>query len=424
MLKKTLIAEFFTTISFRQFLNSLLFLTFKIPFIRYWKYRKMIEERFLDYIWTPNSKTISFYNWRSAIYHCLKMIWVKKDDEVIVSSYTCVSVSNAVLQAWAKIIYTDVNKKNLWFDIKSLEKSITKNTKAIIVQHTFWKASDIEKIIALAKQKKIIVIEDSAHGLWSSVNFKKLWTFWDFAIFSTWRDKVISSVSWWFLLINNKKYFDKIDKVKNNLKMPSVLLTIKNLNYNIFAYLAFKTYSFLNLWKIIIFLSRKFRFITEILEKSEKKCEFKNFQYDLPNSLAYLVYKELENIENINNHRKKIADYYNKNIENDFINVLFNKKEYEENNYFRYPIILKSKEQKDKFYDYMKKNNILLWKTWSWQNIVPIWSNLNNARYDIWSCPVAEDISKRILTLPNHCFISISDAGKITNLLNNFEVNV
>ena len=69
----------------------------------------------------------------------------------------------------------------------------------------------------------------------------------------------------------------------------------------------------------------------------------------------------------------------------------------------------------------MKINNVLLWNTWSWINIAPIWSNLSNAKYTLWSCPKAEDISQRILTIPNHKLITIDDSFKIVELLNNFE---
>ena len=69
----------------------------------------------------------------------------------------------------------------------------------------------------------------------------------------------------------------------------------------------------------------------------------------------------------------------------------------------------------------MKNNNVLLWNTWSTGNIVPIWSNLNKAKYIIWSCLQAENISKRILTIPNHNNISVDDADRIIKLLNNFQ---
>jgi len=203
MFKKTIISEFFTTINVSIFFRSIAFLTYKLPFIRYWKSVWLFENKLLKYIWVYDSKVVSFYNWRSAIFHCLKMIWLNNKDEVIVSGYTCISVSNAVLQAWAKIIYSDINKNNLWLNLLDLKKNITKHTKVIIVQHTFGKPSNIKDIIKIAKENNILVIEDCAHSLWSKYNWKKLGFFWDFSIFSSWRDKVISWVTWWFLIINN-----------------------------------------------------------------------------------------------------------------------------------------------------------------------------------------------------------------------------
>ena len=241
MFKKTLISEFFTTISFSIHLRTAYLMTLRLAKLRYWDDIEYIESQLLSYITDDSSKIISFYNWRSAIYHSLKLIWVEKTDEVIVSWYNCISVSNAVIQSWAKIIYSDINEKNLGLDLIDLEKKINENTKVIIVQHTFWKPSDIIGIIWIAKKNNILVIEDCAHSLWSRVNWQKLGSFWDFSIFSTWRDKVISSVTWGFLIINNKNYFNKIDKIKNKLKMPSRTLVIKNLFYNISAYKAYKT---------------------------------------------------------------------------------------------------------------------------------------------------------------------------------------
>lgn len=419
MFNKTLISEFFTTIDWSIFLNTLSLLTYKLYFLRYWNSNNILKNQLWVYLWAWDSKIVNFYNWRSALYHCLKHIKVKKTDEIIVSAYTCVSVSNAVIQSSWKIVYSDIESKNLWFDIKKLESSITKNTKVILVQHSFWKNWNIKEVIKLAKKYNIIVIEDCAHSLWSEIDWKKLWTFWDFAIFSTWRDKVISSVTGWFLLINNKKYFNWIDKIEKKLKITSISLTIKNLNYNIFAYLALKTYNFLSIWKVIISLSRKFSLITEILTKSEKNCNFKDFNYKLANSLAFLATKELENIKLYNLHRNTIAEYYNNSINNKKIKVIFKNKKNEYNNYFRYPILLKDTKTKEELYLYMKKNNILLWNTWSWINIVPFGTNIKKSLYK-WNSELAEDISSRILTLPNHNWINEKDSQKIVELLNKF----
>jgi len=420
MFKKTLIAEFFTTVSTKQYIESLYLMTIWLPFLRKWEDTKLTEKKILKYLWVKDSKIISFYNWRSAIYHTLKNIGLNKKSEVIVSWYTCVSVSNAVIQSWAKIIYSDIEKKSLWFDIVELENNINSNTKAIIVQHTFWKPSNIKKIAKLAKEKNIVLIEDCAHSLWSSVEDKKLGTFWDFSIFSTWRDKVISSVTGWFLVINNPIYNKIKSKIEKKLILPSRSTTLQNLNYNLAWKEAYSLYDCLKIGKIVIFLSRKLKLITEILTLSEKNCWFKNFNYKLPNSLSLLAWNQIKRLNKVIKHNQLMADYYNENIKNIKITKLFKSKKTETNNYFRYPILLKNEEDKNKLYLYMKKHNILLWNTWSWINIVPLWSNIKKAKYIKWTCPIAEDLSKRILTLPNHYRISKKDIQKITKLINKF----
>jgi dTDP-4-amino-4,6-dideoxygalactose transaminase len=420
---KATTSEFFTTISLYRYLTTLWIIFKKIFYLRFWNHAKKYEYFLRHYLKSTNSKIISFYNWRSALYHCLKILKLKKTDEVIVSWYTCVSVSNVVIQSWAKIKYCDITKANLWLDIKYLKKIINKNTKVIIIQHTFWKAANIIKIKALADKHNIILIEDCAHSIWTLVNKKNLWTFGDFSIFSTWRDKVISSVSGWFLLINNKKYFKYTKKIRSKLIMPSRTLTLRNLMYNIIGFEAYISYNIFWLWKIIMFLSRKLKLITDIITLNEKNCKYKNFNLKLPNSLAILWIKDLWLIDFYNINREEIAKVYDKMLCSNNFKPIFKNTKWMTNNYYRYPILVKNIWIKERLIKYMKKHNIILWSTWSWINIVPLWTNLKHAHYSKWSCLNAERLSSLILTLPNHYWINIKQVEKIIKLLNNFENN-
>ncbi len=440
MFKKTITSDFFTTISLRQDFHSLYLMTFWLYKLRYWKEKELFEKELLEYVTgypqgapLQNKKIISFYNARSALYHALKIIGLEKEDEVIVNAYTCVSVSNAVIQSGAKIKYSDIEVETLSFDYEILKKNITEKTKVIIIQHTFWMQSrDYEKVIDLAKEKDIRIIEDCALSLGNKESrgapcgYPEI--LWDFAIFSLWRDKVISSVTGWFLFVNNTVGYaglhtlpNQLHTLQESLKMPSRILTLQNLAYNIVWYKAYKLYDFLKLWKIIIFLSRKMNFITEILTLSEKNCNFKEFNLDYPNSLAYLAREELKNITLYKDERIEKSVDYICSIKNSKIQVLFMFITEDIFNGFRVPILLDLEEEAEKLYKYMRKNNILLGKTWSWTNIVPIWTDLKKAWYISGSCTIAEDISKRILFLPNHSWVNERDLEKVVELINNFK---
>ena len=432
MFKKTIISEFFTTVSFYQALNSLYLMTFWVFKLRYWKDKELFEQELLSYLWKKESKIISLYNWRNAIYQALKIIWIEEKDEIIVSSYTCSVVVNAVIQSQWKIIYSDIEGETLGLDFDILKKNITQNTKVIIIQHTLWKqAKYYEEIIKLAKEKNILIIEDCAHSLSPHLASpeKEEQKVWDFAIYSTGRDKVISSVTWGFLVINNEKFINtpssSEESLSEDLKMPSIKLILQNLTYNLAWYKAYKLYDFFKLWRIVIFLSRKLKLITEILNKKEKNFEYKNFDLGFPNSLAYLARKELKKIEQYSEIRLNNSKYYLEKINNKNIKILPLLQERagvrtNDYNWFRFPILLKSEEEKNKLIKLWRKNNIIFWNQWSGSNIIPVWIDLEKAQYKIWSCPVAEDISKRILTLPNHKLITKKDLKRVIEVLNNF----
>lgn len=415
MFQKTINAQFLTTINFTIFLNTLKFLLFKLPFLRFWKENEKLKKEFLKYLWTKNSKIITFYNWRSAIHHCLKMLDLEKNDEIIVSAYTCVSVSNAVIQTWAKIKYCDIDEKNLNLDLKELEKNLNKNIKVIIFQHTFWSSKNFLEILKIAKKHNILIIEDCAHNLGWEINWQKLWTFWDFSIFSSWRDKVISSVTWGYLIINNSKYFDEINKIEKKIKPISRTLALQNLLYNIVAYKSYKTYNFFKLWRIIMFVSLKLKLIPIILSPSEKSCNFNLFNYNLPNCLAYLARKELKNVDKYNENRKKLAKFYTEKLKDiSEIEIL----KFDENNiYFWFPIFVSNSK---KLHLFFRTKWIILWNFWSYSPLAPVWTNLENAKYSKELFPKTTNIANKILHLPNSMNINMKDAEKIVGVLREF----
>ena len=430
MLKKTITSDFFTTVSFRQALQSAYLMTFWCSKLRYWKDVELFKKELLDYVTggrvrmhshptdeQTNKKILSFYNARSALFHALSCLGLKSDDEVVVSWYTCVSVSNAVLQTGAKIVYSDIESETLGFDYEKLVEQITQNTKVILLQHTFGMQSrDYEKIIKLAKEKNIVTIEDCAHSLGNGQDIK-----WDFAIFSTGRDKVISSVTGGFLLVNNEKYVgcECIRTLQADLHMPSRLLSFQNLMYNIVGYKAYKLYDILAIGKITIMLSRKLHLITEILTPTEKNCESKDFYLALPNSLAYLARKELQHIDEYIATRKKNAEQLWESVNNtvgcECIRTL-----QVTNNHFRIPILSSSEQESQKLYNHCRQHKILLWKSWSGSLIAPIGTSLEKAWYLEWSCTIAEEMSKKILFLPNHIDMSEKDLERVVEVINNF----
>jgi len=421
MSKKTITSDFFTTINGIIALSTLPNLTYRLPFLRKWNSIDKMEAELRNYLKTPDSEVISFYRWSEAIYHALQLLSLKKNDEIIIQWYTCVVVSNAAKQTWSKLIYSDIEESTLGYDLDSLRSSITKKTKVIIVQHTFGKPVDMRAIMEISKERWIIVIEDCALSLGTTIWEQHTWTFGDFSIFSTWRDKVISSVTGWFLVVNNPEYKRKAKNIRLLLTQPSRTLTLRNLFYNIIAFIVYKTYDFIKLGRVIMYVSRKCKLITDILSKAEKKCDSNKFGTSYPNALAYLWRKELKKLDSYNAHRRKISDIYDNAIKTSFWVWVFQKVGNESLNNFRYPFLLITPDVQKEFVKYMRNNNILVWLSWSGSNIAPKGIRIKNTWYIPGSCPVAEDIANRIVMLPNHIRITESEAMQISEIVNNFK---
>ena len=108
---------------------------------------------------------------------------LKKNDEIIMPSYTFVSTANAFVLRGAKPVFIDINQENLNIDINQIEKAITKKTKAIVIVHYAGISCEIDKIKKIAKKRNIYLIEDAAHSILAYYKKKTIGFFWRFCDF-------------------------------------------------------------------------------------------------------------------------------------------------------------------------------------------------------------------------------------------------
>lgn len=141
---------------------------------------------------------------------------IKQGDEVIMPSYTFVSTANAFVLRGATIIFADSRADHPGIDEDSIEKLITKRTKAIVPVHYAGVACDMEKIMNIANKYNLFVVEDAAQAIDSYFTFsdgtkKALGSIGHLAAFSFHETKNIISGEGGLLAINDERFSQRAE---------------------------------------------------------------------------------------------------------------------------------------------------------------------------------------------------------------------
>jgi dTDP-4-amino-4,6-dideoxygalactose transaminase len=109
---------------------------------------------------------------------------IRAGDEVVVPSFTFVSGANAFALRGAKIIFADVRPDTLNLDERTLDGLIGPRTKAILPTHYAGVACELDEILAAANRVGAAVVEDNAHGLFGTYRGRPLGSFGELAAHS------------------------------------------------------------------------------------------------------------------------------------------------------------------------------------------------------------------------------------------------
>lgn len=168
-----------------------------------------------DYCVTLNSGT-------SALHATYLAHGISKNNEVIVPSFSFISTANSVLFVDAKPVFADIEDENFGLDPKLLSKKINKKTKAVVPMDYGGLPCKIFDIQKITKDNKLILIEDAAEALGSTVKGKKVGSIADSTIFSFCGNKVLTTGEGGAIVTNSKSICEKIKLIRSHGRADKV----------------------------------------------------------------------------------------------------------------------------------------------------------------------------------------------------------
>jgi dTDP-4-amino-4,6-dideoxygalactose transaminase len=360
-----------------------------------------------------NAKNIfTFASGRMGFYTILKAIDIKKDDEIIIPSFTCVVVPNAILYSGAKPIYCDIQETDFNIDVSKIEALITSKTRVLYAQHTFGQMSNINKIIEISKKHNLIVIEDVALALGSKIHNQYAGTLGDFGYVSTDRSKIINTGLGGIVFVNNKNYIKNFENIYRNIPYLSETLTKKIAISFIINIITLNPW-FYWLGKFINTILSKLKILVYFLDEPfTNKDQISKYPYParLSNILANIGLSQIQLLNKNLYNRKKIANYYNNILQiytYDYINS-------EQNVFLRYSFLIKNRNTWEEKFSKIIDLSIWFKTIASGRN-----NNFEEINYNIGSNNTSEYVCKHIFNLPTHNQIKPEKLEKLLYELKN-----
>jgi dTDP-4-amino-4,6-dideoxygalactose transaminase len=337
-----------------------------------------------------------YWKGRVALYTALKAIGVKEKDEVILPAFTCVVVPNAIIYLGAKPVYVDIDKESLNTTLSNIQAATTVKTKCILIQNTFGLSSEVDEIVAFAKSKGIVTIEDCTHGFGGTYRNRPNGVRSDFAFFSTQWNKPFSTGVGGFLLVNNLDYLKSVNEVNKLLIKPGfkksiilkMLISFKK------AFLGDRTYWFF--LKLYRFLS-KMGLVVGSSSGSEISSTVMDDNYFMGATKVQFSegLRALNHLDELMLLRKKNAAIYSSFLKSNgkiYVKEIFN----ENHSFLKYPILIKDRVS---FLAKAEKASVRL-GDWFLSPIHPVESEFEKWFLDPENFPNAAYVSKHVLNLP------------------------
>lgn len=317
-----------------------------------------LEQRLKNYLGTEH--LLFCTNGTVALQIALKAFNITK--EVITSPFSYVATTNAILWEGCTPVFVDIDPNSFCIDADKIENAITKNTQAILATHVYGLPCNVDKIKAIAATHNLKVIYDGAHAFGCQYNKESLLNYGDISTCSFHATKIFHTVEGGCIIPNNKEINDKL------------------LLYRSFGHIGDEYFSV--------------------------GINGKNSEFHAAMGLAVLP-----KIQTIIAERKIVFETYNAMLPGGLKKPCYNLPGFEYN-FSYYPVIFESEKI------LLKVREKLLEKEISTRRyFYPSLNTLSQVGKNIYSCPISEDISSRVLCLPLYPGLEEKDINKISETI-------
>jgi perosamine synthetase len=141
----------------------------------------------------------------AALHLALLALGIGSGDEVIVPAFTFVAPANMAIETGAKPVYVDIDPTTWCIDIKEVEKGITERTRAIVAVHVYGNVCEMESLNRIARERQVYLIEDVAEATLSKYRGKFAGSFGNLGCFSFQATKTITMGEGGAVVTNDKR---------------------------------------------------------------------------------------------------------------------------------------------------------------------------------------------------------------------------
>jgi len=177
------------------------------------------EKKFSEMLGVKHAFAVT--NCTAALHIANLALNIQAGDEVIVPALTFVATANATKYTGAEVVFADsVSGTDLTVSVESIEKAITKKTKAITIVHYAGFPCDMERIMKVANEHNLFVIEDCAHSSFGKCRIKNkiinLGTVGDIGCFSFFSNKNMTTGEGGMIVTDNDMLAEKIKLLRSH----------------------------------------------------------------------------------------------------------------------------------------------------------------------------------------------------------------
>ena len=353
----------------------------------------------------------SFNSGRVALYALLKVLMIGDEDEVILQVPTHIVVANAIKYLGAIPVYVDCCLDTYNINLELLEKKITKNTKALILQHTFGIPVNLDTALAIANKHGLIVIEDCVHSLGATYEGKQVGSFGLGAIFSTEETKTITTTMGGIAVTNDLKIAEGLEKFQLSCPWPTeeqvIRYLIRFIAYHILTYPYLHYYS-RKIYEMLRHPSQASFAPNTATEEEQQGRKPPTYEQRLSNAQSILALRQLNRLDENISHRRLIASLYNdKLIQYGFAVPKPSTKS--QPAYVRYPVWVNQPSLTFKY-----SSNIVQLGEW-FDSILLESKSPEYGNYQEGTCTCAEEAIKHLINLPTHSRVKVKDIDDIIN---------